>query len=52
MTRLHKPVRHKVRPGASRVRRLDSPSRLRPRAKLVQEDPQPDLSGLILYGQA
>lgn len=46
MQRLFKPVRAKVRPGVSRVRRIPA----RPADRLHRD--MRDLSGLILYGQA
>jgi hypothetical protein len=52
MRRLHKAIRDRVHPAASRIRRVKAQTRIRPAAKPEDEVALPDLSGLILYGQA
>ena len=52
MTRVHRSVRPpRLRPGASRLRRLQAHARLVRRGRLDDDDALPDLSDLILYGQ-
>jgi hypothetical protein len=48
MTRVHKSVRSRVRPGPSRIRRMKALGR---RTRLEHGAQLPDLSDLILYGQ-
>jgi hypothetical protein len=50
MTRLHK--RPPTRRAAARTRRITAPSRLAAQVNIANRDVTPDLSSLILYGQA